>query len=136
RYWPSGDQFGASNSACVCQTTRCSRVRMLKTSMELRSAAMPLPVAEAVGDRVTAVTPEVLAGDLYTRRRLPPLVFGKVKQMLDPLHGRHVVPACHELLRAHLELHQAFEDVVEHRIWRQRILVRLVRAKLGGGCLA
>ena len=55
--------------------------------------------------------------------------------MLDPVHGGDLVAAGDDLVDRHFLLDQAFEDIVEHRIGRQGILVRLVGPKLGRRCL-
>ena len=89
------------------------------------------PVPEPVGDRIPAVSAKILAGDLDARRRLAALVFGDVEKMLDAVHGGHVMAAGDDLLDAQLMLDKAFEDVVERRIGRQRILVGLVGPEFG-----
>lgn len=92
---------------------------------------MITPVAEAVGDGITPVAAEILPGDLHARRRLAALVFSDVEQVFDPVNGCLLMSAGDDLLRAHLLLDQAFENVVEHGIGRQRILIRLVGAEFG-----
>ena len=88
-------------------------------------------VAEAVGDRIAAVAAEIPRRDLHARRRLPALVFGEVEQPLDPRHhlGRSK-PAATIVGERLLALDQALQDVVEHVVGRQRILVGLVLAQL------
>src|SRR5882672_10223201 len=49
-------------------------------------------IAEAVGDGIAAVAPEIAGSDLDAGRRLPPLVLGDVEQMIDPRHHRAVEP--------------------------------------------
>ncbi len=55
------------------------------SAVSLRSL-FPVPVTEAIGDRVAAVTAEILDRDLYPRRRLAALVFGDIEKMLDAVY--------------------------------------------------
>ena len=89
-------------------------------------------IAEAVDDRIAAVAAEILAGHLHAGRGLAALVFGEVEQPLDLLDGLEIVPAGDDLGDAHLALDEAAQDVVEHVVGRQRILVLLVLAQLRG----
>src|SRR5882672_8038426 len=78
--------------------------------------------AKRVGEGIPPIPPEALARDLDARRRLPPLVFRRVKQ---PLHARDRLAreaARHDLRHAQLLLDAAMEDRVELLVRRQRIL--------------
>ena len=89
-------------------------------------------VAEAVDDRIAAVAAEILRADLDARRRLAALVFGEIEQALDPAHRLRVVARGDRSGNSHLLLDEAVQDVVEHGIGRQRVLVLLVLAQFGG----
>src|SRR5262249_3054447 len=88
-------------------------------------------VAEGVGDRVATVAAEIARADFHARRRLAALGFRHIEQLLDALDGRWVEALCAHRLECHLVLDETFEDPVEHVVRWQRILVLLVRAKLG-----
>src|SRR5690606_28636792 len=117
--WPVGD--GAKRTVMVISGT------------SVAEAAVPLPVsgavAEPVGDRIAAVAAKVLLGDLHARSRLPALVLGNIQQMLDAMDQLAVMAARDDVVDRHLALDEAFEDLVQHLVGRQRILVLLVRAE-------
>ena len=89
-------------------------------------------VAEAVDDRIAAVAAEILA-----RRPSRPAPPGGACIRRDRAGARPSCtvsrswPARHDVGDAHLALDQALQDVVEHVVGRQRILVLLVLAQLG-----
>src|SRR6516165_5577297 len=88
-------------------------------------------IAEAVDDGVAAVTTEVLQRHLDPGRRLPALILGEIEHALD-LHDRLAVETIRNDLGDRLfALHQPFEDLVEHVVGRQHVLVGLVLAQLG-----
>src|SRR5215472_16821546 len=103
-----------------------------------RELAVRLPqrrtgIAEAVDDRVAAVAAEILQRHLDAGRRLPALVLGKMQHALD-LHDCLAVEAFrHDLGDRLLALDQTFEDLIEHIVRRQRVLVGLVLAQLRAG---
>src|SRR5262249_31432092 len=91
-------------------------------------------IAEAVDDGVSAVAAEILQRHLDPRRRLPALVFGKMQYALD-LHDRLAVETFGDDLGDRLlALDQTLEDLIEHIVRRQRVLVGLVLAQLRAGC--
>ena len=50
--------------------------------------------------------------------------------MLDAVHNGHIMAACDDLVDTHFVLDQTFENIVQHRIGRQRILIGLIRSEL------
>src|SRR5262249_12509209 len=89
-------------------------------------------IAEAVDDGVAAVAAEVLQRHLDAGRRLPALILGEIEHALD-LHDRLALEAVLDDLRDRLfALDQPFEDLIEHVVGRQGVLVGLVLAQLGG----
>src|SRR5215813_12880732 len=90
-------------------------------------------IAEAVDDGIAAVAPEILQRHLDAWRRLPALVLGEIEHALD-VHDRLAVEAVLDDLGNRLfAFDQTFEDLIEHVIGRQRVLVGLVLAQFGGG---
>src|SRR5499433_3358413 len=90
-------------------------------------------IAEAVDDGVAAVAAEILERHLDAGRRLPALILGEIEHALD-LHDRLAVEAVLDDLGDRLfAFDQTFEDLIEHVIGRQRVLVGLVLAQFGGG---
>src|SRR3546814_15081330 len=88
--------------------------------------------AEGVGDGVAAVAAEGAAGDLHAGAGLSALVFGQLQHAPHAVHQLAVVAALDDGVDALLALDEPLEDVVEHGIGRQRVLVLLVVLQLGG----
>src|SRR5262245_33813063 len=90
-------------------------------------------IAEAVDDGIAAVAAEILQRHLDAGRRLPALILGDIEHALD-LHDRLAVKAVFDDLGDRLfALDQTFQDLIEHVVGRQRVLIGLVLAQLGGG---
>src|SRR3546814_19023432 len=87
--------------------------------------------AEGVGDGVAAVAAEGAAGDLHARASLAALVLRQLPHAPDAVHQVAVVAARDDDVDALLALDEALQDVVEHRIGRQAVLVLLVRLQIG-----
>ena len=84
---------------------------------------------KAIGDRIAPVAAEIAPGDLDARRRLPPLVFGDIEHVLDALHQRFRMAALHDFGDRQFLFHQARQNIIQHVIGRQRVLVLLVLAQ-------
>jgi hypothetical protein len=67
-----------------------------------------------VGNRIAAVAAEIAGRDLHAGRRLPPLVFGNVEQMFDPVNEVAVVAALFDIAGPPFPFDQAFQNVIEH----------------------
>src|SRR5262245_43343810 len=88
-------------------------------------------IAEAVDDGIAAVAAEILQRHLDAGRRLPALILGDIEHALD-LHDRLAVKAVFDDLGDRLfALDQTFQDLIEHVVGRQRVLIGLVLAQLG-----
>src|SRR5216110_2626985 len=62
---------------------------------------------------------------------LAALVLGAVDHRRGAVDDVRVEPQADELVAGAVELDVRLEHGVEHRIWRQRVLVELIRAELG-----
>src|SRR3989440_12469461 len=87
----------------------------------------------AVADGPAPVGSEGAFGDLDPGWRLAALVLGAIDQVERVLDGVGGQTLGDQLLAAEVQLDVAVQNTVEHVIWRQRVLVALARAKLGGG---
>ncbi len=140
-------------SASVSSRRRRKRPPCFRANSQLNSAVRILPacsrpvglgakltvtvidklLAEFVGDGIAAVAAEILGGDLHARRRLPALILGEIEHALDLLHHLRRMPARDDLGAAASPCStRQFENVVEHVVRRQRVLVALVVLELGG----
>src|SRR5687767_7534811 len=90
-----------------------------------------LLVAEAVDDGEAPVPAKRARRDLHADRALAALVLGAVDHAEDPADGVRSKAPGDDVLGAHALLDVGFEDRVELRIWRQRVLVLLIGAQLG-----
>ena len=87
---------------------------------------------EAVGDRIAPVAAEVAARDLHARRRLAALVLGDVEHA--PTRGAQSASSWPRATMSSMRISfstRQLEDVVEHRVGRQRCPRRSGRAELG-----
>ncbi len=110
---------------------RSAAARARAASAPGSSAGQRARILERVGDGIAAVAAEGAARDLDPGRRLAALVFGAVEHAPDVAHHRLVMAARDDLGHRHLALDQALQDVVEHLVGRQRVLVGLVGLQLG-----
>src|SRR4051812_47531001 len=97
-----------------------------------RASAVPLnaSAAETVRDRQPPVAPEGARGYADAGRRLPPLVFGQVDHADHPLYVLARQPQPGQLVGVEVALDVTLEDLVEHLVGRQRVLVLLVGRQL------
>ena len=86
-------------------------------------------IAEGVGDRIAPVAAEILQRDLHARCGLAPFVFGKVQHTVDLHHGFLVETRGNDRCNRLFELDQAIQDLIQHVVRRQRVLVLLVFAQ-------
>ena len=86
----------------------------------------------AVRDRRAPVAPERLRPQLDAGRRLPALVLRAVDQSHRPLDELAVEPVGGQLLARPVVLDVGLQDAVELGVRRERVLVELVGAQLGG----
>src|SRR5207253_11405767 len=89
--------------------------------------------AELVDDGEPPVFAEGAGRDLDADGPLPPLVLVAVDHGDHPLDRLRVEAARHDVGHALVPLDVAFQDGVQLGVWRQGVLVRLVRAQLGRG---
>src|SRR5262249_48532061 len=105
--------------------------RHLEAILPGKTEDLALAVAEPAGNRVPPIAAEVPSRHLYARRSLAALVFGPVKQVLDPGHQLEGIPLGDDVGYGQLVFHQVFEHGVELLVGRQAVLVLLVRSQLG-----
>src|ERR1700744_2236748 len=85
--------------------------------------------AELRCDGVSPVATECAMRDPDADRRLPPLVFVDLDQPRDSLDVGSRKTGGDDFVDALVVFHVALQDAVEHFVWRQTVLVFLIRPK-------
>src|SRR5262249_38466380 len=85
----------------------------------------------SIGNRHSPVTAKCPGRDLNSWRGLTPLVFGGVNPVDHPSHYPGIMTQSDDRFGPHVSFDIRLENSVEHRIWRQRVLVGLIRPQLG-----
>src|SRR5437762_5323458 len=95
-------------------------------------AVTTVVVPEPVRDRIAPVTAEAPARGLHARRRLPSFVFGREQHVLRPADRFPRVAFARDVVDAAFLFDEPTQHGVEIGIFRQGVLVLLVRPQLGG----